>query len=210
MNLSPEELESNGYKLIETLEHKELVPFVKRYLYRYGFWPLGYLAFLLLMLLTIGALAGYMIEMKQSIHFQDILGKTFIGFALSFLLIPLHEYIHAIAYRVCGAREVSYDADLKKMVFMAIAHRFVAGAKEFRFVAIAPFAAITILAFAVTPFLGGHYIFTAMGLIFMHAAFCGGDFAMLSYLDLHKDKEVVTWDDKENKVTYFYGKSKTG
>lgn len=210
MNLSPEELESNGYKLIETLEHKELVPFVKRYLYRYGFWPLGYLAFLLLMLLTIGALAGYMIAMKQSIHFQDILGKTFIGFALSFLLIPLHEYIHAIAYRVCGAREVSYDADLKKMVFMAIAHRFVAGAKEFRFVAIAPFAAISILAFAVTPFLGGHYIFTAMGLIFMHAAFCGGDFAMLSYLDLHKDKEVVTWDDNENKVTYFYGKSTTG
>jgi len=210
MNLSPEELESNGYKLIETLEHKELVPFVKRYLYRYGFWPLGYLAFLLLMLLTIGALAGYMIAMKQSIHFQDILGKTFIGFALSFLLIPLHEYIHAIAYRVCGAREVSYDADLKKMVFMAIAHRFVAGAKEFRVVAIAPFAAISILAFAVTPFLGGHNIFTAMGLIFMHAAFCGGDFAMLSYLDLHKDKEVVTWDDNENKVTYFYGKSTTG
>jgi hypothetical protein len=210
MNLSPEELESNGYKLIETLEHKELVPFVKRYLYRYGFWPLGYLAFLLLMLLTIGALAGYMIAMKQSIHFQDILGKTFIGFAFSFLLIPLHEYIHAIAYRVCGAREVSYDADLKKMVFMAIAHRFVAGAKEFRFVAIAPFAAISILAFAVIPFLGSLYIFTALGLIFMHAAFCGGDFAMLSYLDLHNDREVVTWDDNENKVTYFYGKSTTG
>jgi len=210
MKLSPEELETNCYELIETLEHKELVPFVKKFLYRYGFWPLSYFGFVVAMLLTIGALAGYMIAVKQNILLPDILGKTFLGCALSFLLIPLHEYIHAIAYRVCGAREVSYDADLKKMVFMAIAHRFVAGSKEFRFVAIAPFSAISIIAFTVIPFLGSHYIFTALGLIFMHAAFCGGDFAMLSYLDLHKDKEVVTWDDKENKVTYFYGKSKIG
>jgi len=210
MKLSPEELESNGYELIETLEHKELVPFVKKYLYRYGFWPLSYFGFVVAMLLAIGALAGYMIAVKQNILLPDILGKTILGCALSFLLIPLHEYIHAIAYRGCGAKEVSFDADLKKMVFMAIAHRFVAGSKEFRFVAIAPFATISILSFAIIPFLGGHYIFTALGLIFMHAAFCGGDFAMLSYLDLHKDLEVVTWDDKENKVTFFYGKSKTG
>lgn len=209
MNLSPEMLEKNGYVLIETLDHSELVPFVRKYLYRSGLWPFGYFGFNLLMFLIIGVLAGAAVSGGNNIRISDILGMTFAGFALSFLLIPLHEFIHAIAYRMCGAREVSYDADLKKMVFMAMAHRFVTSAKELRFVALAPFATISLLALATIPFLNGYHFFTVLGLIFTHAAFCGGDFAMISYLNVHNDKEVVTWDDKFSKVSWFYGKPKS-
>jgi len=208
MKLAPENLEKIGYLLLDTLEHKELVPFVRKHLYRFRFWPLFYFGFSVFMLAVIGTMFGNGVASSTKFNFSDALGNTALGFALAFLLIPLHEYLHAIAYRLCGAKEVSYDADLKKMVFMAIAHRFVAGAKEFRFVAIAPFAIISLLGFATIPFLTGYQVYIALGLIFTHAAFCGGDFAMLAYLDFHKDKDVVTWDDKENKVSYFYWKPK--
>ncbi|MBL7905993.1 MAG: DUF3267 domain-containing protein [Bacteroidales bacterium] len=206
MKTEPELLENSGYTLLDRLDHKELVPFVQQYLFRRSFWPLFYLLF------TLGsfvALAFHFFNAfftNPEFEMRDALTKATLGFASAFLLIPLHEYIHAIAYRTCGAREVSYDADLKKLVFMAIAHRFVASSREFRFVAMAPFAFISLAAIAALPFLPGNYTFSALALVFTHAAFCGGDFAMLSYLDFHKGKAVVTWDDKVNKVTWFYGK----
>ncbi|MHC1777854.1 MAG: DUF3267 domain-containing protein [Lentimicrobium sp.] len=208
MQLVPESLENNGYTLIDRLDHKELVPFVQQYLFRLHYWPVIYLGFNILMLAIIGLLIGSSVSTQPGFNTNDALSKLALGFAFAFLLIPLHEYLHAIAYRLCGAKEVSYDANLKLMIFMAIAHRFVADAHEFRFVAIAPFAVISLLGFAALPFLQGYYIYTALGLIFTHATFCGGDFAMLAYLNFHKDKEVVTWDDKVNKVSWFYGKPK--
>jgi len=205
MKLTPEELENHGYRLIEKLNHHELIPFVKKYLYRVSFWPVFFLAFNFTLLAIIGGMIGKAIAVEE-LDASRALGSTAIGLGLAFLLIPLHEFIHAIAYRICGAEEVTYDADLKKMVFMAIAHRFVATKNEFRFVAIAPFAVISLLAFAAIPFFSGYQTYTILGLIFTHAAFCGGDFAMSGYYSCHKHMEVVTWDDKENKVSYFLGK----
>jgi hypothetical protein len=208
MKISPEDLEIEGYLQLDTLQHRDLVPFVKRYIYRFAFWPVFYFGFSILMLVVIGARLGTDLSSSPDFILAEALGKTALGFAFAFLLIPLHEYIHAIAYRLCGAKEVSYDADLKKLIFMAMAHRFVAGAKEFSVVALAPFATISLIAFALIPFLSEYHCYAALGLLFTHAAFCGGDFAMLSYLDFHKNKEVVTWDDKKNKVTYFFWKPK--
>jgi len=36
---------------------------------------------------------------------------------------------------------------------------------------------------------------------------CAGDFGILSYFEFNKEKQVVTYDDVENNVSYFYGKS---
>jgi hypothetical protein len=155
MKLTPEELENNGYQLIEKLDHKELIPFVKKYLYRFSFWPVFFFVFNFALLAIIGGMIGKAIAV-EGLDGSLALGNTAIGFALAFLLIPLHEFIHAIAYRICGAKEVTYDADLKKLVFMAIAHRFVAGKNEFRFVAIAPFTLISLLALAAIPFFSGY------------------------------------------------------
>lgn len=206
MKTQPEFLESSGYTLLDRLDHKELVPFVQQYLFRMSFWPLLYLFFILVSFTSLIVLFFHGDFVYPEFSVEDALSKAMLGFASAFLLIPLHEYLHAIAYRICGAREVSFDADLKKLIFMAIAHRFVASAREFRFVAIAPFAFISLSAIAALPFLPGNYSIAALALVFTHAAFCGGDFAMLAYLDFHKDKTVVTWDDKVRKETWFYGK----
>ncbi|MGJ8868839.1 hypothetical protein, partial [Salmonella enterica] len=54
---------------------------------------------------------------------------TFFGFgcALTFLLIPIHEGLHGIAYKMCGAPTVTFAANWKKLYFMAIADKFTIG-----------------------------------------------------------------------------------
>jgi hypothetical protein len=47
---------------------------------------------------------------------------------------------------------------------------------------------------------------TVLSIYLTHTAFCSGDFGLLSYFDFNKDKEVVTYDDRAGKVSYFYGK----
>jgi len=37
------------------------------------------------------------------------------GMALAFGLIPWHEYIHVLAYKSKGAKNASYDANLKNL-----------------------------------------------------------------------------------------------
>ena len=95
---------------------------------------------------------------------------------------------------------------LKKFYFLAMADQFVVNKREFQIVALAPFVIISSLAIIGLFFVGSLWSFAMLGILLMHTACCSGDFAMLSYFDFHKDKTVVTYDDKENKVSYFYSK----
>lgn len=47
---------------------------------------------------------------------------------------------------------------------------------------------------------------TLTGALLAHTAMCSGDFALLSYFDCQVDKQVVTYDDREKKISYFYGR----
>ena len=74
-------------------------------------------------------------------------GLTYLcyGFAIAFTLVPIHEYIHALAYKSQGAATTSFDANWKKFYFMAIADKFVASKKEFQIIALAPFITINLI-----------------------------------------------------------------
>lgn len=90
MKLTPEDLGNNGYQLIEKSDHAALVPFVKKYLYRFSFWPLFFLVFNFTLLAIIGALTGNAIAVEE-LDGSKALGSIAIGFTVAFLLIPLHE-----------------------------------------------------------------------------------------------------------------------
>ena len=127
--------------------------------------------------------------------------------AIAFLLVPLHEYIHVLAYKSQGATNTSYDANLKKFYFMALADKFVANKKEFEVVALAPFTSITTILIIFLFVVSHTWALTIVGILLTHTAMCSGDFGLLSYFEFHKDKKVVTFDDVENKVSYFYGQT---
>jgi len=131
----------------------------------------------------------------------------FIGFSIAFLLVPLHEYIHVLAYKSQGAKNTSYDSNIKKFFFLALADKFVAAKNEFRIVALAPFASITSILLLLLTISSYSWTLTILGILLCHTAMSSGDFALLSYFEFHRDKEVVTYDNVEEKTSYFYGRT---
>lgn len=206
MRLNPSELYNNGYQLLDQLDHKELVPFIRTYIKKRTKFSLIYnlsnaLCF---------AFAGYCFIRgfkSTEYNFGVNLSHFSYGIALAFLFLPVHEYIHVLAYKSKGALNTSYSANLRKFYFMALADQFVANKKEFAIIALAPFTIISsvlILGIILSP---AAFTITFAGSLLTHTAMCSGDFGLLSYFDYHKDKEVLTYDDIESKTTFFYCKN---
>ena len=203
MNLKPNQLQQNGYVLLDSLEHKALIPFIQIYLKKKTFAVIFYWAANMLIFLII-LLRLYQFYQPEKFKFGDAIGHLSYGFALAFCLIPIHEYIHVLAYKSQGAKTTSYDVNLKKFYFMAIADKFVANRKEFTVVALAPFVLISFAFLIVFLCVEPLWTFTILGILFTHTACCSGDFGLLSYFEFYKHKKIVTYDDKENGISYFY------
>ncbi len=206
MKIKPDELTKNGYVLLDKLGHKELVPFIRTYIKK----RTKYSMFYYLSNFILFGLVGYFFVQGYNLpnySFGDRFTHFSYGLAIALLLIPLHEYIHVLAYKSQGATNTSYDVNLKKFYFMALADKFVANKKEFEIAALAPFIVITttliILLFLANPNLK----LTISAVLFAHTAMCSGDFGLLSYFEFHKHKEPVTYDDVENETSYFYGQT---
>ncbi len=207
MQIKPEELDNNGYVLIDSLGHKELIPFVRTYLKKRTKISSFYTVSNIIIVVAI------IFCFWQNYGIGDFSlgsGITYFtyGMAIAFGLIPLHEFIHVLAYKSQGAEKTSYGANLKKFHFMAIADKFVANKKEFQVVALAPFIVISIILGILLFFVSNLWDFTILGILLTHTAFSSGDFGLLSYFEFNNDREIITYDDKENNISYFYGKIK--
>lgn len=205
MKIKPEELTENNYVLLDKLEHNELVPFVHTYIKKRTKYSVTYN----IINLTILGLAGFFFVngfKSPDYNFAYRFLHFCYGLAIAFTLLPLHEYIHVLAYKSQGATNTSYDANLKKLYFMALADKFVANKKEFEVVALAPFLVITISSIILLFIVNTNWTLTIIATMLAHTAMCSGDFGLLSYFEFNKSKQAVTYDDVENKVSYFYGR----
>ncbi len=205
MTIKPGDLQQNGYTLLERLEHHDIIPFVKSYLKKRTRFSLVYYISNVIPLLLL-AFFCWKFYFTPGLTIANAFNHFCYGLGIAIALVPVHEYIHVLAYRSQGAKKTSYNANLKKFYFMAIADQFVASRKEFQIVALAPFVCITFILVLLLFFTNATWTFTIVGILFTHTACCSGDFALLSFFDFHKDKAVVTYDDKENGLSFFYGK----
>lgn len=205
MKIKPCELAQNGYVLIDKLGHKDLIPFIQTYIKK----RTNYSAFYYACNFILFGILGYFFMKGFKLPYYSF-GERFThfsyGLALSFALLPLHEYIHVLAYKSQGAANTSYAANLRKFYFMALADKFVTSRKEFEIVALAPFVCITSLLVVFIILAPAGWKLTICTTLLAHTAMCSGDFGLLSFFEFHKDKEPVTYDDVENKISYFYGK----
>lgn len=136
--------------------------------------------------------------------------NSILGFVLTLtLLVPLHEGIHGLAYKLVGAPEVQYGSDIKKFIFYAMADRFVVGFPRFLAVALAPFLVINLFAVLAIFYVSLNYQWLLLGVLLMHTGACAGDFAMLSFFLRHRGEGMLTYDDVSGKLSYFY-RQKTG
>lgn len=205
MRLTPEQLEHNGFRLQDSLNHQELIPFVKLYLNKRTRSSVIYTVVNVLFFALL-VLCFWINSSSPSFSFGDGVSYASFGIAIALALIPLHEYLHVLAYRSQGATTTSYDANFRKFYFMALADKFVANKKEFQVVALTPFLAISVGLLVAAALSGVFWSLTWLGALVVHTACCSGDFGLLSYFDFHTDKEIVTYDDKERGVSFFYGR----
>jgi len=197
--------ESPDYQKLLELEFSEMIPFVLTNIRKPGIIPLFYMfinvAFLFFILVySIWSIQSGPLSLGRII-LQIITGII----AGSILVIPPHELLHGLAYRILGAKKIRFGMDLQQFVFYVTADRFPITRRELAFLALTPFLIINLTLIAVTVFWAPEQTLFFSVLLLSHNIMCIGDFAMISYA-YSQSGALYTFDDIEKKISYFFGR----
>lgn len=191
------------YRQVHELDFQDMIPFVLENIRKKGiisflylFLNLASLAFIILYAawgLT-GSRFGWSTLILQS------LGGIIAG---SILIIPIHELLHGLAYRILGARKIKFGADFQQFIFFVTADRYPVSKHELYFLAMTPFVIINMATLLIfwswlpqgIPFLGL--------LLLSHNIMCIGDFAIVNYASQNPNR-IYTFDETEQKKSYFF------
>lgn len=209
MNPAPslhEQLVARGYELHSSFSHQDLVHFIKPYMEKPNRFARFYKWSLALLFLLAMGVAGFVVG-SGKFSFQ-MLNYFLIGIALVIFLIPIHEIIHGIAYKIVGAPSVQYGVVWKQAVFYAMADRHVISFSAFLLVALAPFVVINTLLLIGIFVLPAYWPCASFSMLLFHTLFTGGDFALLSFFQEHRHLDMLTYDERASGKTFFYAKPK--
>jgi hypothetical protein len=203
MAIQVEDLDDQSkYRKILEISYDDLIPFILDYMKKISavtifFWSVS--------LFFLGTAIRIRMEISGYFPFREILLHSTLGMVLFPLIsIPLHEFLHIVPYYLSGVRKIRVGMDLKQYLFYVTAHRYVATPRQFRIVAIAPFLLISIVTIVLILIMPGVWKWSLSLFLFVHATMCAGDFALLNFYFLKKDRKILTWDDADRKIAYFY------
>lgn len=202
MKITVEQLGKNNYKLLNAYGPEEVKPFIQLFLKK---WTKSTKFYVATNILTLLIILGFIILNKEyGLAFLYLLS----GCMFAICLIPFHEFLHLLIYKLLGAKKTSIKSNFRKFYFIAIADKFVTNRREFQAVVLAPFVFITIILLFLLLILHSLWLFSVLGTLFIHTITCSGDFALLSFLEFNSSNEIVTFTDEENETIYFYEKPK--
>ena len=197
----------SAYRMILELEFKDMIPFVLSNIRKRGLIPLFYISINAICLLFIifyaiwGANTG-------ALNAGKISGQILAGIlAGSILVIPPHELLHGLAYRILGARRISFGMDLQQFIFYVTADRFPITKRELAFLALIPFILINLALITFTAVWATRLTLFSATFLLCHNMMCIGDFAMITYV-FSKKGSIYTYDDTGNKKSFFFEKMK--
>jgi hypothetical protein len=203
MALRVEDLDDQTkFRQLLSVSYKDLVPFIFEYLLKRSrlitiFWVVC-LIFLGLALKVRFNISGYY-------PLVNILTHSLLGLIVfPVLCIPVHEFLHVVPYFISGARNIRIGMDLKQYIFYVTAHRYVASPLQFRIVALTPFLLISLVSAFLVFMLPGLWKWSLSLFLFVHTTMCAGDFALLNFYFLNRNKKIYTWADADKKEAYFY------
>jgi hypothetical protein len=195
----------SGYTKLLELDFSEMIPFVRSNIRKRGPIPLLFMTINGASLVFIIICALWSISSGQ-LTGGKIFGQIGLGIvAGGFLVIPPHEMLHGLAYRILGARKIRFGADLQQFIFYVTADRFPISKRELAFLALTPFVTINALTITFTAIWHPHHALFSGLLLLTHNIMCIGDFAMISYAFSQKG-ELYTFDDTQKKRSYFFRK----
>lgn len=197
-----DDLASSDYTLLGVLTHASLGKFVVEYFLRRTSWFTR--AHHLMSLTTIVAIVVVALRQERSwLYCLESFGAALV--VLFVIVLPVHELVHAIAYRLAGARDIRWDYSARMLAVWVVAHRFVADARAFAFVALAPFVVINaalIVAAMIWPAIAVFLLFVLL----WHLHGSSGDWALLNFVWLHRTRGFWTYDDADAGRSWFYGR----
>ena len=200
-----EELEDgSAYEKVLTLPYSDIAPFV---IGRLKSFNLSMMAVWILL-----AIAAFLIIwFWPGIRYSQENPHIFFGLAtgltlLPVLLIPVHEGLHLITFRLSGAKDIRYGADLRQGIIYVTAHRFVADTRLFSAVAFTPFVVITACIGAAMIVSPPWWQWVLSFTLFTHTTMCAGDTALIGFMRGFRQRNAYTWDDADRKEAYFYAK----
>ena len=203
MALQVEDLDNQKkFRLILSISYNDIIEFIldnvkSRSAMIIFFWSMC-LIFLGLAIKVRIIIAGYF--PITNIIFHSVLGLII----FPILCIPVHELLHIIPYYISGAKRIRVGMDMKQFLFYVTAHRYVASPIQFIIVAFLPFLLISITLLLLVLILPGLWKWSFALFLFVHTTMCAGDFALLNFYFLNKDKKIYTWDDADKREAYFY------
>jgi hypothetical protein len=209
-NPSPEELLNNSdYELMNEVEYSNLKPFIFDEIGKKSLIITLYGIFqTLALIILIVILSFYSVGLiKKGLFKTEMLTIGFSILSSFTLLIPIHELIHAGAFLIMGKKDIGFGMQWKKFLFYAESNRQVLNRNEMIVVALAPFLTIIIVGLSCFFFSPSNIVsLSGLVIVLLHFMFCGGDFAIISFFNRHKEFKIYTFDDRKEKRSYYFKK----
>jgi len=195
--------DDHGYDLILELDFNDMIPFVLKSIKRKSALSIIYAGINLALLLFI---AFYLINGIKSVSLAwgPVLRQILTGiFAGTILIIPIHELLHGLVYRILGAKKIRFGTDLQQFIFFVTADRFPVSGREIIYLALTPFTAINIITIFIIVTWFPHLMLFSLFLLLSHNMMCIGDFAMVNYV-MQGNKRIYNYDVVDERKSYFY------
>jgi hypothetical protein len=201
--MQPEELVGGEYVLTGEMTHDTMVEFVVEHFLRRTSWlTRAHHAMSIAVIAAIVAVAW-----TQGRGILYCLAAFFLALAtLVLVVLPLHELLHAAGYRLVGARDIRWSYSWRMLAVWVVAHRFVAGTRAFLVVALAPFVVLNPLLVALAVAFPQYAVYVLFVLL-LHLHGAAGDWALMNFVWLNRDRGFWTWDDATIGRSYFYGRA---
>jgi hypothetical protein len=204
-----EALQNEGsYSRILELDFDDMIPFVLSNIKKKGLMSWLFIAINVIGLFSIGVFSIWGIYTGW-IPWFGFIKQLFLGIlAGSIIVIPFHELLHGLAYKIIGAKKIKFGANLQQFFFFVSTDRFPVNRKELYFLALLPFGVLNLVLLMVALFWLPQYSLLFGFLLLSHNLMCIGDFAITNYV-MNEKEEVFTYDEPENKKSYFYKTAKS-
>ena len=189
------------FEVIAEVAHQDVIRFVQPYIFQLSwitalYWLLNAVVLALIVRAWLGS------RVPASEAFPTVCLGMVLGFMV---LLPIHEHVHAIAYRICGAHLVRVKYNLRRMTALCEAPGAVVSGWEFVLVCLAPLIILNpLLAFPLLFLVKWKSIALLGGALLLHTGGCSGDIGLVNFVWRNRGRALFTYDDGEHQMAWFF------
>lgn len=189
--------DQHRYRVLLSIPHDDLPAFVLEY-----FWRQRTLLTVGHHLLSLGLLVCWIVAGIGTPWEGWLLTAGIAVGSFAVCVLPLHEALHILSYRILGARDIRWSLRWQPFAVSVVAHNFVLDRLRFLVLATLPSLCIT-GGLIVLAAIAKTWAFPALALCLLHHGGTAGDAALVNVFWVHRARTLFTFDDGEAGATFF-------